>query len=33
MTVIIEPNLNKMDTVIAGMPDNKSAKIRRLAAI
>ena len=32
MTVIIEPNLNKMDTVIAGMPDNKSAKIRRLAA-
>lgn len=32
MTVIIEPNLNKMDTVIAGMTDNKSAKIRRLAS-
>ena len=32
MTVIIEPNLDKMGTVIAGMPDNKSAKIRRLAS-
>lgn len=32
MTITIEPRLNKMETVIAGMPDNKSAKIRRLAA-
>ena len=32
MTIVFEPSLNKMDTVIAGMPDNKSAKIRRLAA-
>ena len=31
MTVTFEPSLNKMEAVIAGMPDNKSAKIRRLA--